>query len=105
MARLTAWLHRHNLTHPMLALCLFILPAALLGQAGLGAVFAIAFYYGREVRDAQAFGGADHGTIASLRFLWPGTWMRSNHLDFWPVVAVAVVSEAVAVASGLLPAG
>ncbi len=71
----------------------------LLGQAGHGTVFAIAFYYGREVRDAQTFGGADHTSIASLRFLWPGAWTRSNHLDFWPVVAVAIAAEAVIVLS------
>ncbi len=99
------WLHTHNCTHPILALVLFILPAALLGQAGHGTVFAIAFYYGREVRDAQTFGGADHTSIASLRFLWPGAWTRSNHLDFWPVVAVAIAAEAVAVAISLPPAG
>jgi hypothetical protein len=86
------WLHLHNVTHPILAVALFIAPAWLLGHVVVGALIAVSFYYGREVRDAQSFGNADHTSIRSLKYLLPLHWTRSNHLDFWPVAGVAAAA-------------
>jgi hypothetical protein len=60
-----------------------------------GALVGIAFYYGREARDAE---NADPSLYDRLAVLWPGNWHRDMRSDFlWPLAtngALAAVIEA-----------
>lgn len=89
-------LHRHNLTHPIMALAVMV-PFALAGLHWIGAALVIGFYWGRETRDAEISARMDHtalddhGPLWGLRYVWPGHWAAANHKDFWPVAAVAML--------------
>lgn len=92
------WLHRHHLTHPLLALAMMI-PFIVAGAPWAGAAFAIGFYFGREVRDAEVSLGMNFiRSLSSSGVLWAfqgfdvRRWSRDNHLDFWPVVLTALVA-------------
>jgi len=84
---MAAWLEAHHLSHPLLAL-IPVAFAGLLGRPGMGAVFSIGFYAGREV--------AHVGTFWSNNPWWwgfdPRHWTWDNHLDFWPVIAAALAA-------------
>jgi hypothetical protein len=85
---IAAFVQRWHLSHPLLALAKMA-PFAVVGvwwapAAWIGAMFAVGFYYGREVA---------HVGAAIPRNRWyagylPTRWSRDNHLDFWPVLVL-----------------
>lgn len=76
-------LHRYHLTHPLLAAAMFLALTPLSLAAAV--VGPLAFYYSRELRDAEI--GAGHGVETDWRLLLPFAWNRPGQLGFWPVVA------------------
>ena len=70
-----------HLSHPLLA-TVAVMASAALRKPRYGAVFAVGFYFGREVTHAAA--RAPGGPW------WRGfdltRWSLDNHLDFWPVL-------------------
>lgn len=87
---IAAFLQRWYLSHPLLALVKmtpFLLASLAYPPAlWIGAAVAVSFYYGREVAHVGA-------ALPDNRW-WEGylptRWKRDNHLDFWPVVLMAV---------------
>jgi hypothetical protein len=75
------FLETWHLSHPLLA-AFAVLAGAVCRRPRYGAVFAVGFYYGREV--------AHVGARWADNPWWWGfdltRWSRDNHLDFWPVV-------------------
>lgn len=89
-----AFLQRWHLSHPLLAFAKMA-PFAAVGvwwapAAWIGAAFAVAFYYGREVAHVGVRVYANRWWAGYL----PTNWTRDNHLDFWPVLAVCAVVAA-----------
>lgn len=93
MGKITQWLTDSHLAHPALSLAV-IVPAAMAGHVLAGAVAAIGFYYGREVAQVERHAGDAGDPRWWAGFDWRG-WTRGNHLDFWPVVMVAVAGLAI----------
>lgn len=86
---MTGWaefLETWHLSHPLLA-AVAVLAGAACRRPRDRAVFAIGFYYGREV--------AHVGARWADNPWWWGfdltRWSRDNHLDFWPVLLTVVV--------------
>lgn len=63
---------------------------AVAGAPFTGAVAAIAFFYGRESRDAQILDG-----VSDLAMLNPKYWTRDGRRDFFPVVAATLLFASV----------
>jgi hypothetical protein len=64
-----------------------VLVCAIFGRPRTGAVFAVGFYFGREVAHVGA-------RWADNPWWWgfdPTRWGRDNHLDFWPVVLTVLL--------------
>ena len=90
-------LHQYHLTHPLLAIAMTLI-GWLLGDAMMGAVFAVGFYYSREIAHAEQHINVDwkgslsqnsvKSVLQTMRGWWPGNWNKDNHLDFWPVLIV-----------------
>lgn len=74
-----------HLAHPLLAM-VPILIAGALGHVEIGSAVAVGFYWGREVTHSSLPTGSGPW--------WRGfdlrRWSWDNHLDFWPVLVLAV---------------
>ena len=79
---LEAW----HLTHPLLA-TVAVMAFAALGKPRYGAVFAVGFYFGREVTHASR----SHPGGPWWRGFDLTRWSLDNHLDFWPVLGWVVI--------------
>jgi hypothetical protein len=78
------------------------LPWWLLGlslPAVAGALVGIAFFYGREARDAE---NADPSLYDRIAVLWPPNWHRDMRSDFyWPLASNSVLAAAIEAARAL----
>jgi hypothetical protein len=89
-----AFVQRWHLSHPLLALAKMS-PFAVVGlwwwpASWIGAMFAVGFYYGREVAHVGAAIPNNRWYAGYL----PTNWSHDNHLDFWPVLAVCAALAA-----------
>lgn len=56
------------------------------GPYMVGAIVAIAFFYGRETRDSQI-----NKSLSNFRMLNPSRWTPDGRRDFFPMVATVIV--------------
>lgn len=86
---------QHSVVAAMI-LELVALPWWLLGlplPAVAGALAGIAFYWGREARDAETF---NTGLADRLAVLWPPNWHADSRSDFyWPAATCAGLAAAI----------
>lgn len=82
-------LHDLQLTHPIITLVTFHALLALSRSPLLGAAVPLAFYWGREMRDAELL--LDLPSMDGWQVFFPTSWPWQAQRDFWPVLAVAAV--------------
>lgn len=86
-------LHDLQLTHPLVAIVAFHVVLLVSRAPLLAAVVPVAFYWGREMRDAER--ALKLAPVDGWQAFWPGSWPLPSQVDFWPVVIVCGVLLAV----------
>lgn len=81
---MTAFLRAVSWSHVGVAAAVFIV-LALCGWPLIGAVIPVAFYWGRELRDAENVTGTPPSQ--GWRLALPISWPMGQQADFWPVAA------------------
>lgn len=82
-------LHRYHLTHPLIAIAVFLALVLPFGPL-IAAIIPVASYFGREQRDAEVDLG-NTNPLANWRVLVPWMWPSGSQWGFWPVLVAMIL--------------